>query len=215
VTARVTTLKSAEAGLYYVEHLRSYYLAEGEPPGRWHGRGANLLGLAGEVRDGDFLAVMAGTDPRTGEQLGRRYGAESVRGFDLTASAPKSVSVLFAVGDEQTRQAVFEAHDQAVAAMVGWVERHAHTRFRIAGQVAVVDAQGIGAAAFRQHTSRALDPQLHTHVVIANRVLSPDGRWLALDARTLKVDQRTLSALYHATLRAGLTARLGVVGMSR
>lgn len=66
------------------------------------------------------------------------------------------------------------------------------------------------AAGFRQHTSRTADPQLHTHVVIANRVASPDGRWLALDARTIKVDQRTLSALYHAGLRAELTARLGV-----
>jgi conjugative relaxase-like TrwC/TraI family protein len=210
VTARVTTLKSAEAGLYYVEHLPSYYLAEGEPPGVWHGRGAEALGLAGEVRDGEFLAVMAGVDPRSGEQLGRRYGEASVRGFDVTASAPKSVSVLFAVGSPVIREAVLDAHDRAVAAMVGWVERHAHTRFRIAGQVAVVDAEGIVAAGFRQHTSRALDPQLHTHVVIANRVLSPDGRWLALDARTLKVDQRTLSALYHATLRSGLTASLGV-----
>jgi hypothetical protein len=66
------------------------------------------------------------------------------------------------------------------------------------------------AAGFRQHTSRSGGPQLHTHVVIANRVVSPDGRWLALDARTIKVDQRTLSALYHAGLRAELTSRLGV-----
>ncbi|MCP3851842.1 MAG: AAA family ATPase, partial [Gammaproteobacteria bacterium] len=66
------------------------------------------------------------------------------------------------------------------------------------------------AAKLRQHTSRALDPHLHTHVVVANRVRSQDGRWLALDARTLKLDQRTLSAIYHATLRTELTARLGV-----
>lgn len=72
------------------------------------------------------------------------------------------------------------------------------------------DADGIVAAAFRQHTSRALDPQLHTHVVIANRVPSPDGRWLALDARTIKQDQQTLSRLYHAGLRAELTRTLGV-----
>src|SRR5690606_7586918 len=61
-----------------------------------------------------------------------------------------------------------------------------------------------------QHTSRKLDPQLHTHAVIANRVRAPDGRWLALDARTIKIDQRTLSALYHANLRSELTRRLGV-----
>jgi hypothetical protein len=73
-----------------------------------------------------------------------------------------------------------------------------------------VDAEGIVVGVFRQHTSRRLDPQLHTHAVIANRVRAPDGRWLALDARTIKLDQRTLSALYHANLRAELTRRLGV-----
>jgi conjugative relaxase-like TrwC/TraI family protein len=76
--------------------------------------------------------------------------------------------------------------------------------------VAIFDAEGIVAATFRQHSSRAGDPQLHTHTVIANRVRSPDGRWLALDARGLKVDQRTLSALYHASLRTELRRHLGV-----
>ena len=161
--------------------------------------------------DDAFLALMAGMDPRRPERhLGRRYDDTSVRGFDVTCSAPKSVSVLWALGDEDVRREVLAAHDAAVAAMVGWVEAHAHTRFRIAGEVAVVDAEGIVAAAFRQHTSRTADPQLHTHVVIPNRVASPDGRWLALDARTIKIDQRSLSALYHAGLRAELTARLGV-----
>ena len=100
--------------------------------------------------------------------------------------------------------------DTAVRELAEWIEMHAHTRYRIGGEVAVVDADGIVAAAFRQHTSRALDPQLHTHLVIANRVKSPDGRWLALDARLIKRDQQTLSALYHVSLRAELTARLGV-----
>ena len=211
MAARVTTLKSASAGAYYVEQLPSYYLDSGEPHGVWFGDGAARLGLVGEVDDDAFLAVMAGMDPRRPERaLGRRYDDDSVRGFDVTCSAPKSVSVLWALGDEHVRAEVLAAHDAAVEAMVGWIERHAHTRYRIAGQVAVVDAEGIVAARFRQHTSRALDPQLHTHVVIANRVASPDGRWLALDARTLKYDQRTLSALYHAGLRAELTESLGV-----
>jgi hypothetical protein len=82
---------------------------------------------------------------------------------------------------------------------------------RVRGHVVCVDAEGIVVGVFRQHTSRRLDPQLHTHAVIANRVRSPDGRWLALDARTLKLDQRTLSALYHVMLRTELTRRLGVV----
>jgi len=212
VTARVATLKGPAAGEYYVEALPNYYLDSGEPRGHWHGRGATQLGLDGEVIDGEFLKLMAGNHPRMRGDvpLGRRYGEDSVRGFDITASAPKSVSTLFAIGDDATRSMVLAAHDTAVATMLEWVESHAHTRYRIGGQVAVVDAEGIVAATFRQHTSRSLDPQLHTHVVVANRVRSDDGRWLALDARTMKLDQRTLSGIYHLTLRSELTTRLGV-----
>jgi conjugative relaxase-like TrwC/TraI family protein len=211
MTVRVTTLKGAEAGAYYVEQLPNYYLQSGEPRGVWFGDGADLLGLTGEVGDDDFLAVMAGIDPyRPDRHLGRGYDDKSVRGFDVTASAPKSVSVLFALGAPEVRATVLAAHDAAVHEMAAWIERHAHTRYRIGGEVAVVDAEGIVAAAFRQHTSRALDPQLHTHLVIANRVKSPDGRWLALDARLIKHDQQTLSAIYHAGLRAEMSRQLGV-----
>jgi conjugative relaxase-like TrwC/TraI family protein len=210
VTVRVTTLKGGDAGLYYVEGLHSYYLDAGEPTGVWRGDGAVFLGLVGEVDDDALLDLMAGLEPGTDQPLGRRYGDASVRGFDVTASAPKSASVLFAVGDDVTRQAVLDGHDTAVAAMVDWIEAHAHTRYRIDGEVATLDAEGIVAACFRQHTSRALDPQLHTHVVIANRVAADDRRWLALDARTIKLDQRTLSGIYHAALRAELSRTLGV-----
>jgi conjugative relaxase-like TrwC/TraI family protein len=153
---------------------------------------------------------MAGRDPVSGEDLGRPYRDGSVRGYDATFSAPKSVSVLFAVGDEWIREQVTEAHDQAVDAVLGWLEDHAHTRLRRHGHIMHVDADGIIVGMFRQHTSRRLDPQLHTHAVIANKVRGPDGRWLALDARPIICDQRTLSALYHAANRAELTRRLGV-----
>jgi conjugative relaxase-like TrwC/TraI family protein len=210
VTVRVTTLKSGSAGRYYTEHLPSYYLDGDEPSGAWRGRGAKHLGLDGQIDDEAFLAVMAGQHPETGKDLGRRYGDSSVRGFDATFSAPKSASVLFGVGDPQLRRQVTEAHDRAVEAVLGWVESQAQTRMRRRGHVVCVDADGIVVGVFREHTSRRLDPQLHTHAVIANRVRSPDGRWLALDARTLKLDQRTLSSLYHATLRTELTRHLGV-----
>lgn len=210
VTVRVTTLKGVDAGRYYTERLPSYYLKGGEAPGVWWGRGADRLALNGELVPEGFLAIMAGEDPVTAERLGRRFGESSVRGYDATFSAPKSVSLLFAFGDEATRDHVVESHERAVNGVLGWVEDHAHTRMRVPGQVRTVDAEGIVVGLFRQHTSRALDPQLHTHAVIANRVASPDGRWLALDARTIKMDQRTMSALYHALLRAELTRRLGV-----
>jgi conjugative relaxase-like TrwC/TraI family protein len=210
VTVRVTTLKGSEAGRYYTERLPSYYLDGGEPPGRWWGKAGGDLGLAGDVGPEAFLALMAGKDPDTGLDLGRRYGEESVRGYDATFSAPKSVSLLWALGDERIQNEVLEAHDQAVDAALGWIESHAHTRVRRNGHVVCVDAEGLVVGVFRQHTSRRLDPQLHTHAVIANRVRAPDGRWLALDARTIKIDQRSVSALYHANLRSELTGRLGV-----
>ena len=210
VTVRVTTLKGVDAGRYYTERLPSYYLNGAEPPGVWWGGGTARLALSGQLEAEEFLAVMAGEDPVTDERLGRRFGEESVRGYDATFSAPKSVSLLFALGDEAVRNQVVASHEQAVNGVLGWVEDHAHTRMRVHGQVRTVDAEGIVVGLFRQHTSRALDPQLHSHAVIANRVASPDGRWLALDARTIKMDQRTMSALYHALLRAELTGRLGV-----
>ena len=210
MTVRVTTLKGAGAGRYYTEHLPSYYLDGDEPAGRWWGRGVSLLGLGGKVDAEAFLSVMAGHDPATGEHLGRRFGEGSVRGYDATFSAPKSVSVLFGVGEPEVRRQVVAAHDRAVEAVLDWIESHAHTRMRRHGHIVTVDAEGIVVGVFRQHTSRRLDPQFHTHAVIANRVAAPDGRWLALDARTVKLDQRTLSALYHANLRSELTRRLGV-----
>ena len=81
MTVRVTTLKGVGAGRYYTEHLPSYYLNGDEPPGRWWGRGADRLGLHGEMDSDAFLAVMAGHDPATGRDLRRRFGEGSVRGL--------------------------------------------------------------------------------------------------------------------------------------
>jgi len=141
---------------------------------------------------------------------GYRVGEKSARGYDVTCSAPKSVSVLWAIAPPEVRERIEAAHEAAVAAVIELVDRQAVTRRTNAGVVSVVDCRGVAAAVFRQHTSRAGDPQLHSHVVVAAKVQALDGRWLALDARSLKFDQRTLSALYHAGLRAELTALLGL-----
>jgi conjugative relaxase-like TrwC/TraI family protein len=210
VTVRVNSLKGVDAGRYYTERLPSYYLDGAEPPGRWWGQATDRLDLDGNVDPVAFLAVMAGHDPATGGDLGRRYGDGSVRGYDATFSAPKSVSVIWGLGDDLVRQQVAEAHDMAVESVLRWIENHAHTRLRQHGHIMHLDAGGLVVGLFRQHTSRRLDPQLHTHAVIANRVPAPDGRWLALDARSMMVDQRALSAVYHAGLRSELTRRLGV-----
>ena len=183
----MTTLSGPDAGAYYLDGPSVYYLDGDESPGRWLGMGATALGLDGEVEDDDFLALMDGflalmdgRDPATGYLLGTGHSERTVRAFDVTCSAPKSVSVLYVVGDDRVRSEVLEAH--------------AHCRYWVDGEVWTVYAQGLVATAFRQHTGRAHDPQLHTHLVIVNRVMAPDGRWLALDARTW-IDQPAAAPL--------------------
>ncbi|MCC6437889.1 MAG: relaxase domain-containing protein [Acidimicrobiales bacterium] len=114
MTVRVTSLKGAGAGEYYVAEPGGYYVAAGEPPGRWFGDGAARLGLGVSFDDGAFVSVLAGIGPSAGVELGRPFGEGSVRGYDVTFSAPKSVSLLAALGDPAVQAEVHAAHDAAV-----------------------------------------------------------------------------------------------------
>lgn len=193
-----------------------YYLDPDEPPGRWWGNGRTALGVDGPVAAEDLRAVLEGHHPVSGTGLGRRFGDVSARGFDATFSAPKSVSVLWALTpDPWVRAEVLAAHDAAVDSALEWFECHGAVTRRGTDGVFQVDTQGITAALFRQHTSRTMDPQLHTHAVISAKVQDRTGRWLSLDARFLKYQQRSISAVYDAGLRAELTARLGVDWVER
>jgi conjugative relaxase-like TrwC/TraI family protein len=195
--------------------LENYYLAAGEEPGRWIGSGAAQLGLAGEV-DGDRLEALfdRGCDPVTGAALGRPFvhyvNRSTVTGYSLSFSPPKSVSLLWALGDPEVTAEVREAHDQAVATAVSFLERHAC--FSRTGKAGVfqVDTEGFVAAKFVHRMSRALDPQLHTHVLVANKVCGVDGVWRSIDGRELYGMQKPAGMLYNAALRAELSRRLGV-----
>jgi conjugative relaxase-like TrwC/TraI family protein len=225
---RAVTLKAAGDGVaqligYYAglarDQLRrdgvargpvDYYLDPSEPPGRWWGSGRRAVGLDGEVLSEQLQSLLEGRHPATGATLGRRFGDRSARGFDATFSAAKSVSVLWALSaDPWVRAKVAAAHDAAVDAALGWLERHGAVTRRGRDGVDQVDTQGLVAALFRQHTSRTADPQLHTHAVIWAKVQDPTGRWLALDARFLKYQQRSIGWVYDAALRSELSARLG------
>ena len=188
-----------------------YYLDPDEPAGRWWGRGLPAVGLSGEVAGVELRALLEARHPIEGSTLGRRFGNSSARGFDATFSAPKSVSALWALTPDQfVRAEVLAAHDQADEAAMEWFETNGAVTRRGRDGVDQVDTNGITAALFRQHTSRTVDPQLHTHAVIAAKVQDPTGKWLSLDARFLKKQQRTIGWLYDAALRGELTRRLGV-----
>jgi conjugative relaxase-like TrwC/TraI family protein len=203
------------AGSYYLDSVAKgrddYYVGRGEAEGRWMGTGLMALQLSGEVASGDFLAVVAGRNPTTGEWLGREpRGGQRTPGFDLTFSAPKSVSVLWGLAGESVSEQVQEAHDVAVAAAMRFVEeRVAFTRRGYLG-ARREGTTGLIVGAFRHRCSRAGDPALHTHCVVANVVLGGDGKWSALDARLLYAWGKTAGYLYQFELRKELVKRLGV-----
>jgi conjugative relaxase-like TrwC/TraI family protein len=190
--------------------VEGYYLARGEEPGRWLGAGAATLGLDGEVTAEQLRAVLDGRDPTTGTQLAA-HPARKVPGFDHTFRAPKSVSLLWALGDQATAAEVVAAHDAAVGTAIGDLQRSAGFTRRGAGGVETVPVDGFAAAAFRHRTSRADDPLLHTHMLVANLARTSDnGVWRTLDSRKLFAHAKTAGVLYQAQLRHELTSRLGV-----
>jgi conjugative relaxase-like TrwC/TraI family protein len=188
-----------------------YYTGAGESPGTWLGSGTAGLGLAGEVSPEDIRAMLAGHSPRSGSELGlpKRSGPR-VAGFDLTFSAPKSVSLLYALGSAGQSAAARAAHEHAVAEGLAYLEHHAVVARRGDGGERRIATAGLVAAAFVHRTSRNGDPQLHTHVLAANAVEGADGRWSAPDARLLYFHARTAGFVYQASLRAGLVESLGV-----
>lgn len=191
--------------------LEEYYTGAKEAPGVWVGSGSARLGLAGEV-DADALGrVLEHVHPDGVYGLTAPRSVPVVAAYDATFSAPKSVSLLHALGPPEVSNEVRNAHDAAVAASLPVLEQVACRVRRGRGGHTVTEAEGFVAAAFRHRTSRAGDPQLHTHVVIANLAHSPsDGRWTALDGRPLYAWWRPVGYLYEAHLRWELTRRLGV-----
>jgi conjugative relaxase-like TrwC/TraI family protein len=135
-----------------------------------------------------------------------------VAGFDLVFSVPKSVSLLHALGDEEMRRAVNEAHTSAWQAALAYLEEEACVIRREAQGRRRERAVGFVAAAYQHRTSRALDPHLHTHVIVANMAQSPaDREWRRLDGEPILRSYRLAAGyLYQAHLRAELTSRLGV-----
>jgi conjugative relaxase-like TrwC/TraI family protein len=202
--ARVDVVQSVGSG------VEDYYLGPHEARGRWVGSAGRELGLQHDVEAEALRRVLAGAHPGDGRELRSSSSRARVAGFDLTFSAPKSVSVLFGISDAELQARVRDAQDEAVRGAVGYLERNAAAVRRGHGGVVVEQAPRLVAAAFRHRTSRAGDPQLHTHVLVANLGRGLDGRWSALDGRRLYAHGRAASFVYQAVLRGEMTRPLGV-----
>jgi conjugative relaxase-like TrwC/TraI family protein len=213
--------------------IDDYYALRGESPGVWVGRGATELELDGVVSDGELGRLIGGKHPLTSAELRRHpprkkitveridpatgeRGVEvktlsPVAGYDLVFSPPKSVSLLYALGSDDVRHAVGQAHLAAWQAALSYLEQRACVTRK--GKNGVVRERGSGfvAAAYQHRTSRAQDPHLHTHVIVANMARGSDGTWRALDGEPILKHYRLAAGyLYQSQLRFELTRSLAV-----
>lgn len=201
---------AGEAAGYYSNSDNYYFL--GSLQSLWMGEGAKELGLEGNVRADDLTAVLEGRLP-DGSRLGKEVNGQHVHrpGHDLTFSAPKSVSILALIGNDK---AMLEAHNHAVRVAAGYVEKLISARDTKDGVTSIVHTGKMVAAAYTHDTSRNLDPQLHTHLLIAN-MTEYAGKWKALATdyihnagfiETVMKHQVTLGKIYRSALRERVEA---------
>ena len=206
------TIRAMTGGAGYSQrHLEhsDYYDERRKVQGEWQGRGAELLGLRGNVTREQFEAVREGMHPETGEFLRPRHGADRLNNdgseqskarslYDLTFSAPKSISIQAMVGGDERLVA---AHDKAVREVLAEAENHAATRVRVNGANENRTTANLVVASYRHDTSRELDPQLHTHAVAGNLTYDGvEGRWKALQASSLYERRAYLTEVYRNAL---------------
>lgn len=208
----IAKLSSPSGALSYYE--KDGYYSKDDPEHiqatEWFGRGARELDLKGYIKADQFQSILAGQVPN-GPQLGRMIKGELTHfpGTDLTFSAPKSVSILAETGPDKILRRV---HDRAVKSTLTWMEKNIlETRIfsRETLEQEHKNDQKMITALFRHNTSRDLDPQLHTHAVIANMVQGQDGKWRSFDNNSLYLNKLLMGAMYRSHLAQNL-ARLGI-----
>jgi conjugative transfer relaxase protein TraI len=177
----VAPIASAGTAAGYYSHADNYYFL-GNLQSVWLGEGAEALGLDGPVQADALTAVLEGRLP-DGRRLGKEVNGQHVHrpGHDLTFSAPKSVSILALIGGDK---AMVEAHNHAVQVAAGYVEKLISARETKDGVTSIVHTGKMVAAAFTHDTSRNLDPQLHTHLLVTN-ITELSGQWKALATDTV------------------------------
>jgi Ti-type conjugative transfer relaxase TraA len=177
-----------------------YYTESGHTRGRWMGSGASDLRLAGEVNEQTFDHLAAGFHPETGAALVQRAGSTHRPGWDLTFSAPKSVSVVWGIAEEEQRDAIERAHTQAVERTLEFAEQQQLFITRRGHNGIEREAARPIIATYLHGTSREADPQLHTHAFVLNVADRADGSYGTLETKPLYEWKMALGAAYRAEL---------------
>ena len=182
-------------------------------PSQWMGSAAEVLGLSGQVDREDHLLTLQGFDPRSGEALVQKAGENRRYAFDLTFSAPKSVSIAWAVADKPVKKGIEAAQDRAVEVTLAFIEENFALGRRGSAKDGTITKECVKllAAAYRHGSSRELDPQIHTHLVTNNLGVRPDWTWGALNEKELFEWKLALGAIYRSELAAELQKNLGFV----
>ncbi len=205
MVATISALTSAAQAASYYE-VDDYYTEGGLAPSEWLGKGSKALKLAGVVDRQQFAALLAGHV--AGQELGTMRDGEWEHrpGWDITFSAPKSLSLLAEVAGDRRLVA---AHERAARTALDLAEIHlSATRIREDGSVRRAATGNLVIASFRHGTSRALDPQLHSHNIILNMSRDEAGQWRSLEPRAFYQLQKQLGAIYRQELAAEVE-RLG------
>lgn len=227
----VTKIQRGNAGYWLAavaEGGDDYYTKPGEAPGEWVGELADELGLSGEVDPAGYGAILEGRDPTSGVQLlerpatrfrqrpdGSQKRIEPVLGYDVRFSAPKSISLLYALGSDRTRERISAVMNEAVEQGIAHLEREACMVQRGQGGARIERGLGFVGMAFRHRMSRAGDPALHVHVVISNLTrAASDGKWLSLASprgrSPLFPHGKSAGIVFQAALRAGILREFGL-----
>lgn len=194
----LTRQEIGDVASYYGDAADDYYAKEGEAQ-VWQGKGAEALGLVGTVERERFRDLLAGRIVPDGPsvRVSTRDDSKNRIGIDLTFSAPKSVSLYALVGGDK---AMIAAHDLAVQRTLEQAEAYAQARTKLNGKSRVETTGNLVIAKFRHETTRAQDPELHTHAVVMNLTQRADGEWRALKNDEIVKMTRYLGAVYRTEL---------------
>lgn len=169
----------------------------------------------------EFFIEEHGVEPQSGREIVNWVNGlkdnvrQSVSGFDLTFSPAKSVSVVWALSDEETARRIEALHHQAVKEAMAWAEDNAlFTRVGKQGREQV-KTKGFVASEFKHYDTRAGDPDLHSHVLVSNKVQTEDGRWLSIDGYTLMKYHQSISHRYDSILNTLLSNDMGYTFTAR